>query len=429
MTGRRLAARRRSCRAAAFIAAGLLSGPLWAETAIDIPTPVGFPVGWFYLAPSVTAGYSFNSNIFLTPKDISVADRVRTVQPAVQLTVPFSNSTIRLADALNVFDYKTIPQPEGKTANDAFLDFTFRFSSMDTLDASVRHDTGVSQTSTETSQLVGNELVKVLQTAANPYRINAETVSMSREIGGKRGYRFVLTRNTLDFDKPTPGSYFTYKGYDGEAAYIQPLSSNTRFAIGYVGAWYDEFNISVGSNPHAPVRTERGNTIYAEFGGQLGPKQPYSTRLGWTNLAFETIPPNSARGFSGVVVDARLGAIVGGGTAFTAFAKRQPYRSYFFDNNYYVFGQAGFQVNRAFPRGSAVGGELSLIRNSYPEPSGPLNIYRRDRGIRVEAYANLAISDRLSFRVSVLRDERKSTYPGTDYSSTIIFGGMVFGWI
>jgi hypothetical protein len=79
-------ARRRYRRAAALIAAAAAGGGVWAQSAAEVGKPVGIPWGRVMIAPSLIAGYSYNSNLFLNAENLSPnPDQVLTVQPGVQL--------------------------------------------------------------------------------------------------------------------------------------------------------------------------------------------------------------------------------------------------------------------------------------------------------------------------------------------------------
>ena len=97
-----------------------------------------------------------------------------------------------------------------------------------------------------------------------------------------------------------------------------------------------------------PYRTESGDVAYAQVEGRLGPKQPYRVRLGWEWLAFEG---NAAKDFSGLVGRRRAERHRGRGTIFTVTAQRQPYRSFFGNNNFYVVETVGGRVERPFQSG------------------------------------------------------------------------------
>ena len=76
-----------------------------------LPPVVGFPAGPFVVAPSLIAGYSCDSNVLLAPDDQSPSpDSVTTLQPALNLTILFSNSAFRLGDTFRWVSYKKTPQ-------------------------------------------------------------------------------------------------------------------------------------------------------------------------------------------------------------------------------------------------------------------------------------------------------------------------------
>jgi hypothetical protein len=432
MTTQRSDARRRQRRAAAWIAATVLSGRSAAQSFGDDPELVGFPAGPVVIAPSLTTGYAYDSNVFKKSDDDvppPSGDGVLTVQPALVLTVPFSNSSFRFGDTLTYVDYSATPQTAGKTSNDALAELVLNFSSLDKLDLKAHHVAGVADTLAFDP---GGE--QVFQGQA--FRLHALSASLSRELPGARGYRASLTHNALNYDQSNVVSFFDYRGFDGELAYLQPLSSNTRLAFGYLATRYDHFDNNA-LDPHAVFRTEYGDVVYSQIEGRLGPKQPYSVRLGWEKLTFGG---NEAKDFSGLIGHADVSVIVGGGTEILVTLMRQPFRSFFedgdnttVDNNFYVYEDAGLRINRRFPRGSSVGGSADFSRNTYAEPVRTSTIapffYREDRMYRLETYANLALRDQVVFRLSLVKQRKYSNYPGADFNDTVVFGGFVLGWI
>jgi hypothetical protein len=411
-------ARRRQRRAAAFIAATVLGGSAAAQSDVVAEHLVGFQAGPVVIAPSLTTGYGYETNVYLLSENAvppPSSDRVLTLKPAVQVTVPFSNSTFRFKDTLSWVDYDKTPQVAGKTSNEAEAAPALRFGSLDTLELSARHIAGVAETLAFDP---GGEV----KFQGNAYALHNEGVSISREAPGARGYRFALAHNALRWDRSVPITFYDYKGFDGEGAYVQPLSSNALLAFAYLGTRYDHFPINAESGP--PARTEAGDTVYAQIDGRLGPKQPYRVRVGWERLAFEG---NDAKDFSGIIGEVNLSAIVGGGTIITVTAIRQPYRSFFGENNFYVFDSVGARIERSFQRGTKVGGDVSYSLNTYDEPDA--GILRQDRTVFLEAYANLAVRDQVIFRLSIMKNRKYSNYPGADFDTTAVTGGFVFGWL
>ena len=405
-----------------WLAATVFGGGALAQSVGDAPKPIGFPAGPLVIAPSLTTGLEYNSNLFLNAQDASPsADQVLTIEPALQLTVPFSNSTFRFGDTLTWVDYKKTPQTSGRTSNDAAAELNLRFASFDVLDLATRRITGVAET-------IAFDPGGEVKFDGKPYTLHTESVSLSREVQGVRGYRLSLTRNALAFVPSATVNFFNYSGFDGEAAFVQPLSSNARLSFGYLGSRYDHFELNA-PDPYAVFRTESGDTAYVQLDGQLGTKQPYSARVGWEQLNFTG---NSAKDYSGIVGLAKMSVIVGGGTSITVNGQQQPYRSFFGNNNFYVFDQIGVNVDRHFPRGSSIGGNASISRSTYGEsveqPDGAF-VYRHDRTVYFEAYGNLAVSERVIFRLSISKNRKYTNFQGADYNAFVVFGGFVLGWI
>jgi hypothetical protein len=416
---------RRSLRRAVAAVAALVPcvGMAVAQTTEQPPPPVGIAAGPVVFAPSLTAGYAYDSNIFLRSDASSpVADQVLTLQPAIVLTVPFSNSQFVLADTLRWLDYKNTPQVSGRTSNEASAELDLKFSTFDLLQLSARRIAGVAET------LAFDPGGEVLFNGQS-YRLHNEAVSVARELFSQRGYRFALARNVLEFDPSQEASFFNYSGFDGDAAFLQPLSSNTRLSFGYLGTRYDHFDTSPGADPHEVYRTERGDAVYGTLDGRLGPRQSYDVRVGWEWLGFTG---NSAADYSGIILRANASFVVGGGTTLAVTAIRQPYRSFFLDNNFYVFNALGLAVQRAFPHGSTIGANANVARNAYGEPvpqgQPAAGTKRADRAIWIEGYANLAIRERVAFRISIRKNTKASNYPGADFDDVVVFGGFVLGW-
>jgi hypothetical protein len=359
-----------------------------------------------------------------------VSDQILTFEPSIVLTVPFSNSSFQIGDTLNWLDYKETVQVNGRTSNEVFADLDLNFSTFDELELSARNINGVAET-TEFDPGGATTF------NGNAYKLHNEAASISREINGKRGYRVRLARNVLKFDpNQTDVNFFNYSGFDGEVAFLQPLSSNTRLSFGYLGSRYDHYNTEAnfngnGLSQYDVARTEQGDVFYATIEGNLGPRQPYRVQVGWEWLGFGGVEAAGGN-YSGIVLQASSSFIVGGGTILALAAVRQPYRSFFPGNNFYVFNMVGFSAQRTFPHGTTLGATVNLSQSGYQAPVPPgyrgVGIVRSDRAIFAEAYANLAIRERVAFRISVRENVKASNYPGADYDDLVVFGGFVLGW-
>ena len=439
MTRELASARRWTRRAVASIVVTVVGGGAFAQSENKALNAEGLQAGGMIFVPSLTFGYSYDTNVLQEPEIAEPEpDQVLTLQPAVQLTIPFSNSSFSFGDVLTYVDYKHTPQIQGKTSNDAVADLTLNFGSLNQLEINAHNIAGVADT-------LAFDLGGEIAFQGNAYQLHTEAVSLSRLLPGTRGYRFGLQRSAVRFD-PTitaVSAFYNYRGFEGEASYFQPLSPNTRLAFGYLGSRYEHSDVG---NPDVVQRTENGDVLYGQIEGQLGPRQPYIVRLGWQRLGFTDSEGGSLSGdFAGIVGDLKLSAIVGGGTMFTVGIQRSPYRSYESANSFYVFNLISGSVERLFLSGTSVGGSLGLSVNGYkqpttytllpapdpPDPPETVTIFREDRRVQLEAHANIAVAKRLAFRVSLARNRRYSNAPEGlfDYNNTVLFGGFVLGWI
>lgn len=417
-------ARRLKRRGAALIAAAFVCECVQAQSATDGVDVEGIQAGWAVIAPSLTMGYSYDTNVLQLSDDTvppPEPDQVLTLQPAILVTIPFSNSSFQFGDVLTYVDYNNTPQGQGKISNDAVANLTLNFGSLDQLEISAHNVDGVAETlAFDPGGEIGFQ--------GNNFTLHSEAIVFGRMLSGARGYRFGLERNALRFETTIAASFYNYRGFDGEAFYFQPLSSNTRLGFGYVGSRYDQ---SDPTDPSVVTRTENGDTLFCQIEGRFGPRQPYMARVGWERLTFGGVDTAGGRDYTGIVGELSLSFIVGGGTTFTTFLQRQPYRSYDEFNTYYVSNLIAATVERAFLSGAGVGGRALFALNDYDQPTTIQGetFYRHDRRVQLEAHANIALAERVAFRVSLARNRRYSNAPGADYNNTVVFGGFVLGWI
>jgi hypothetical protein len=153
-------------------------------------------------------------------------------------------------------------------------------------------------------------------------------------------------------------------------------------------------------------------------------------RGGWADFRF---PGGTGSGFRGFVLDAGLQVHVGASTRLDLTATRRPWPAYFLDDNYYLSETVLARLERVWLRYSSAGLEASVARYLYeplPFAGGnlPAGFVRKDTGLRMQVYANLFVSDRFGFRMSIARDNRDSNYDGGPYSKTVYLAGMILGW-
>ena len=403
------------------LAALALAAGLFAQGQTLEEPPKGMQWGPVVFTPSLLFGYAYDSNVFQQSEILAPeGDTVVSVEPTLGILVPFSNSAFRLTDRFRWRDYGDTAQLHGKSANELEAELELNFGSRDTLTIGGLRVDGVAET------LVfdpGGEVVF----SGESYRSYDGHIEMSRDIPGTRGYRAEIGRQALSFDEANP-AFFDYHGYYAEASYLEPIRPAMNLSVSYRGDRFEQFDSGESSTGDA-FRTERGDAFYAGIEGRLASRRPYSLRVGWQELKFGATP---APDFKGIVWNGNIALAGGRKTAITIGTDRTPYRSFFFDNNFYVFDDVRTSVIHRFGRGSELGGSITLGRLSYddpvPAPDPQAGIVRVDKTVWVDAYANFALRDLVVFRLNFRRTRRSSNYDSGIFDQNVFFGGFVLGW-
>ena len=437
MTRPRSALRRalsRSRRAVPLVVAAAWL-PAAALTTDDLSN--GVPIGPVVVAPSLTCSYDYDTNVFLfdvlPPQDPSnppahpppEPQGIATIEPAVTLTLPFGQSLFKLSDTLRYRNYEKSAELNGRQSNIASADLALNFSSLDSLELTADLTNGKADTLAFDP---GGQVVF----RGESYRLDREGMKVAREVFGQLGYRVNVARSNLHFaDVQAPG-FFDYSGYDGEAAALIPVLENANLSFGYVGTRFDHFDASPGPTNGTLSRREIGDTAYVGLEGRLGPRRPYHIRLGWESLKFDGGPAGGTD-YRGVVGEGALALVGGSGFSLLATAVRTPYRSFFEPNNYYLYQGGVLEARHLAPGGTSVGGRAQVALVNYPDPVAttehPEGIRERDWTFSLVGYANLAIRDHVSFRISLGRAVRTSNFPDRNYRDTVLSGGFIFGWL
>ena len=233
------------------------------NTTVDPTGLVGFsggavrasPPRWPPATPTTATSSSSPTN-----SDPS-GDEVVVVQPAVLLTLPFSNSVFRLGDTLRWTDYQKTPQTAGKTANDALAQLILNFGSTDTARADRaqrrrgRRDSGVR--SRRRGRFPGARVRPAhrarLVVAAELERARLPPLARAKRAAASTPIRTSCSSTTADStarrrtssrSRRTPGS--------------RSDTSGTR---------YDHYTTD---DPYVIDRTEAGDTIYASSTASSG---------------------------------------------------------------------------------------------------------------------------------------------------------------
>ena len=389
--------------------------------------PEGMLVGPWILAPSLTSGFAYDTNVFLASSTSTssgtISDRVLRVTPGLVAALPFRESLLKLDYSVTRLDYGKTPL-ERNLSRDAGIDLALNFSTQDRLSLRANRNLGVAETLAFDP---GGEVVF----RGQGFDLTTYEIEAAREVFGHRGYRVRLSREALSFDPGTTVAFFEFRGIDAEVDYREPLSPRF-WAVGdYEGRRYDHFLADEPTGSHEPFRKEDSDVVRVGLQGQLGEREPFLVRVGWGRFRF---PGSEGSEYRGIVADASLVIRSVGRTELELGLQRRPWPSFFLNNNYYLVNSANLRLSRRWLQYSTMGIEGWWQEATYGDPV-PMNVpqqpglTRVDRTLRASVYANLMIRERLGVRISVDENHRNSNYLGAGFEGRVYFAGIVLGWI
>lgn len=381
------------------------------------PPPEGIAAGPWVLAPALFTGFSLDTNPFYR-NDAALASnpdhvtRVSRLAPRLRAVLPFRNSEF---DFSYEGSRRTYSQDSASSqwGHEIDSDLVLRLGTGDQV---VIHGDRTSG-SAETRLFDGGEVVY----DGSRYRYANLGASLERSVYGRPGWLVELRRSTLDFD-PTQVLFFEFRGYEGSGSWRQPLSPTTWALAEYEGRRFDHI---LATDPSGkPFRNESTDVMRVGVQGMLGDaRQYYRFRLGKASSRFPGAPGPDYHGWVG---DAVVNLAPGPSSSLVASAGRRLWPSFYGDNNYYVATSAGlrFEVER---RRQVFGGSADWVLATY-ELAIPGNSIRRDRSLRLEAYATLQIRRSFGVRVGVSHARRRSSVDATAYDGTAVTIGTLLGW-
>lgn len=387
----------------------------------------GIPAGPWLLKPLLFAQFGYDTNPFYEGPE-GDADSEASARYALGLegVLPFRESALRLAYRRDRLDYENTVLPED-TAEDFSGEMQLRFPTQDRVTVEAGLTRGIADTLRFDP---GGEVVF----RGEPYDLRVVTTTASREVRGRPGYGFQVSRRDLVF--PREGAefnYFEYRGWDFDGEYRQPFGPSTWGTLGYAGKRYRHFcdTVEPGGTPcpevGVPFREESGDAVYAGVRGALSERSPYRVRIGWLDLGYAGA---ISEGYRGPVGDVDVQVGLSAGTWVAATLTRQVYSSFVPNNNYFVYdaasGRAGLRFADRWE--VAVGATYSRSRYETPAP-GSTTGARIDDTLRSEAYANLFLPRRFGIRMAVTDERRSSSDPALDFDRRTFFAGAFFGWL
>ncbi len=387
----------------------------------------GIPAGPWLLKPLLFTQFGYDSNPFYEGPEAE-KDPEGSARYALGLaaTLPFRESALRVAYRRDRLDYRETTLEED-TAEDFSGGVRLAFPTRDEVSVGAELTRGIADTLRFDP---GGEVVF----RGEPYDLRVVSAAASREVRGRPGYGFRLSRRDLVFPREEADfNYFEYRGWDFDAEYRHPFGPSTWGTLGYAGTRYRHFCDTVEPSGApcpgvgTPFRRETGDTVYVGVRGALSERSPYRARVGWIDLRYAGTISDAYRGPVGDV-DVRVG--LSAGTWVEAALVRQVYSSFYDRNNFFVYDAASARagINFADRWEVALGATYSRSRYETPVP-GSMTGARSDDTLRADAYANVFLPRRFAIRVAVTDERRSSNDPALDYDRRTFFAGAFFGWL
>jgi hypothetical protein len=378
-------------------------------------------VGPWLLAPSLTAGWSNDSNVFYrSEQDRPSGDNILRVIPQIRAQLPFRNSALELAYRRTFLDYRKT-RLDGSGFHELEGALRLRFSTHDTLELTGAHTRGRA----EFLRFDAGELVF----QGEPYRLNAWGLRVFREVPGHRGYALSVLRSDLNFSEDVEVQFFDFRSLAVEVEYREPLGPNSWILSSLQledADHFCRFATATGApcpGVGVPFRRARGGTAMFGLRGVLGGQEPFYLRVGREVRRFEP----QDRVTSGLVGEGLLTLRLAPSSRILVTAHRRTWPSFYQFNDFYRSQDVEVRFERAGKTRTNLGGSVGLQWTQYPLPDAS-GAVRRDRRIRGEAYATLLARDRAGIRVSAARHRRSSNIERLDYEGTVLFAGIVLGW-
>lgn len=381
----------------------------------------GFPVGRWLLAPSLTAGWSSDSNVFYrSSNNAPQGDNVLRVVPEIHGKLPFRNSELDLGYRRTFVDYRKTPL-DGSGFHEFEGALRLRFSTHDVLEVTGAHTRGRA----EFLAFDAGEIVF----QGEPYRLNQWSAGLSREVLGHRGYAVRVQRSDLNFSQDVEVQFFDFRSLSLDAEYREPLGPHVWLLTSLQIEDADHYCRTTTSEGEpcpavgVPFRRERSGVVKLGIRGARGGQEPFFLRLGRDVRQYR--PGPAARGE--LVGDGLLTLRLGPAVRLFVTGNRTVWPSFFAENDSYLAQEVEIRAERQGNTRRNWGAKLGLQGVSYPEPDSSGN-RRQDRRVRAEAYATFLARDKAGLRLSVARHRRTSNLEGYDYEGTVFFAGIVLGW-
>jgi len=325
---------RRAVLTGLFVA-GFAGGESLAQSFQTIGT--GLSWGRFNVHPSVAMDYGYDSNVFYSSDDLDnpagiVSSREFRMQPRFLFDLPMGDNWLRWAYAPVFRNYST----------DAYTP-TKQWSQNFDLDGHLRLGPRFYTTFRDQFVLGTEELRNVdpggeVNFGDTPFRDHSPSVEVGCNLGARQGVSVVWNYNSVQFQGDEAG-FYNYRGHGLQARYNYRVSNATTT---YVYAGED----NTQQERFTPVEeTIDVDTLSAGVGLNqvLNRSVTTSFMAGYQAINYTG---GSVSDYRGAVLSANATWLLSDVTRLSFLVRRQPYSSFYLNNNYYLNRAVGVNLTR-----------------------------------------------------------------------------------
>jgi Putative beta-barrel porin 2 len=384
------------------------------------PALEGIPAGRFVLYPAVSIDYTRDSNVLYFPSDGSagelVSSWVTVVRPRIVAHLPLGMSHVTLA-------YSTLYRNYGTS----LVNEQHRFSHYVDLESAYRSPRGLSVTLRD-HFVRGTIEVREVDPGGEtnfglvPFVLHEPQLDVTLDLGARAGISVIPRYASNRFDDQGLASFFDYsrRAIEGRFNYkATPLS------VVYL---YDTLESTDQNRHDAAVADTTFTTRAAGIGvrRELNQRVTAQATIGYQTMRFISTAGDNSTGW---VADVRWSWLPNELTRVELVGQRQPYQSFYENNNFYLVNQGGFRLTQQ------IGHNLYWVlgstyqANSYPAVSPIAGERRRDRSLQFESGVGYQFQRTLRAFVGYNLERRNSNIDSLDFDVNRLLFRIEAGWM
>jgi len=319
----------------------------------------GISAGRLLLYPSITLDSIYNDNVLYQSAEIPGTELVSSgelvLAPKIMVDLPLSRSRLRFAYSPQYRDY----------SSDQFVQ-SEHFSHFFDLEASVRVGDALTLALRE-HYARGTQEVQQFDPGGEvrfglvPFSLSEPSAEISLAFGGRHRFAVMPRLSTLKFDDRIEAGFYDYlrRGLTGRYSYR--LDDMTEVYGAYAREHTDQ-DRETSFFGEVDVDTRyAGAGLQRSFAGAV----VASASAGYETQAYEG---GAGQDFAGLVYDVNLAWTASDVYRFELNARRQPYQSFFVNNNYYLSHGLRLRMAQQIGRSAFWQVGVGLQQNRYADP-------------------------------------------------------------